>query len=359
MSWTLSRRLLVLGCAGGAEALARHAHGALRTAPPLLRSPLLASARAVALAPAAAQASRWRGGTVGARRASTRASPAGGGPRMLTGAALSAAIIGGLNALGLAVTLANPAAGEKVTDLLGTGAIALGAIAVYLRAPAPLPLRAVLVSGAVVLWGVRLAGFLFYRVLHTGSDSRLSAYFETRASAAAFWATSALWGWLTALPQALLAFSPAAARPLGPFGALAAAVLLGALVAEAVADWQKWAFKQRKRTQDKWCDTGLWARCRHPNYAAELAVWTSVFALAAPGLILTGGTLLVRFGGVCAAALSPLFVSLIILKVSGVPIAEARSDKRFGHLEAYQRYKRETPLLVPRLTGKGPPPGEA
>jgi steroid 5-alpha reductase family enzyme len=268
---------------------------------------------------------------------------------MLAGVALSAGVIGGVNALGFAITLAAPSQAEKITDLFGTGSIAASALVTYAYAPAPPGLRAMLVTAAVVVWGVRLAGFLFYRVLTTKGDTRLSAYFETTKSTAAFWAVSALWGWLMALPQTLLCFSPAAATPLGPIGVAAAALFCAAAGCEAVADWQKLNFKTDPANKGRWCDVGLWKECRHPNYASELTVWASVFVLVARGLVQTDGGLLARYGGVAAAALCPLFVSLIILKVSGVPIAEARGDERYGHLEAYQRYKRETPLLVPRF----------
>lgn len=355
--WVWGRRLVtVLGFTGRAEALG-HVRAGQRAAPvfSIPQGPVFPSVRAVALAPIH---SRWRGGASGLRRASTRA--AGSGTVMLSGAATSAAIIGGLNALGLAVTLAAPSEGEKVTDLLGTGAIALSAIVVHLRSPIPLSLRAALVTTAVVSWGVRLASFLFYRVQKTGSDTRLTQYFATPKSMLSFWATSALWGWLTALPQSLLCFSPAAAAvPLGPVGALAAGVLFTAIVAEAVADWQKWTFKSNPNNKERWCDQGLWALCRHPNYASELTVWSSLYVLALPGLVQPHGSLLARFGGAAAAALGPAFVALIILRVSGVPIAEARSDRKFGHVKAYQEYKRDTPLLIPRLNSKVQPPSDA
>ncbi|KAJ1636239.1 hypothetical protein T492DRAFT_960604 [Pavlovales sp. CCMP2436] len=314
--------------------------------------PLLASP-ARAFAPAPPHIRHFRGGSMlAAAGGALRAAPPlarSAGASMLAGAAISALVIGGFNLLGFAATLVAPAKAEKVTDLLGTGAIAASAIATFALSPFPLSLRKVLVTAAVVSWGVRLAGFLFYRVLRTGGDTRLEQYFETVSSMAAFWGVSALWGWLTALPTTLLCFSPAAARPLGPIAIVAAAVFCSAFAAEAVSDWQKWHWKQDPNHADHWCDVGLWSQCRHPNYASELTIWPSIFLLAAPGLVQVSGSAVARVGGVAAAALCPIFVALVILKVSGVPIAEARNERRFAQRPAYQQYKSSTPLLVPRF----------
>lgn len=85
---------------------------------------------------------------------------------------------------------------------------------------------------------------------------------------------------------------------------------------------------------------GLWSRCQYPNYAGEMLVWSSVFALAAPGL--SGAT-------AALAAVSPIFVSGLLLGVSGVPLAEKQSWARYGKDPAFVAYKERTPLLVPKL----------
>jgi len=269
--------------------------------------------------------------------------------RMLSGLGISAAVVGGFNMLGFAITLVRPELGEKITDLFGTGSIAVSAVATHAASGVGLALRPSLVTAAVVVWGVRLAGFLFYRIINTGSDSRLSAYFETTGSTAAFWTVSALWGWLNLLPQSLLCFAPNAAAPLGAGAAVAAALFLAGFVAESLADLQKLAFKADPASKNQFCNVGLWSQCRYPNYAGELTVWTSIFFLAAPALMgAPGGGLLARYGAVAAGTLSPAFVALIVLGVSGVPLAEARNEERFGGRTDYEAYKRDTPLLVPK-----------
>ncbi|KAG8466160.1 hypothetical protein KFE25_001916 [Diacronema lutheri] len=353
------RRLLTVNALlNSTRACAFGSHARATPFPSTLR-PWLASARigARASAPVHDYVRHLRGGStlgagVGARRASTGAPVPHEGVSMFAGAAISAAVIYGLNGLGCAVSVADPSLGEKVADLLGTGAIALSAIVSNVISPASMNIRVVLATVAVVMWGTRLASFLFVRALNRGGDGRLTGYFTTFPKAFLFWITSATWGWLTALPQTLLCFSTTAAvTPLGPFGAFAAGLVFLGIWTEAVADWQKWQFKSDPANKDKWCDVGLWAKCRHPNYASELVIWTSLFALAAHGLDCVLA--------VAAAAHGPLFVAGLILFGSGVPLAEKIADRRYGHLEAFQVYKRETPLLVPRIFPLSPEPPRA
>jgi steroid 5-alpha reductase family enzyme len=72
--------------------------------------------------------------------------------------------------------------------------------------------------------------------------------------------------------------------------------------------------------------------------AAELTFWWSVFAVSAPAL--TGASTAV-------AALSPLFITFLLFKVSGIPLLEKASDAKYQDNKKYIEYKRNTPLLFP------------
>ena len=80
-------------------------------------------------------------------------------------------------------------------------------------------------------------------------------------------------------------------------------------------------------------------RSRHPNYFGEIVLWFGV-ALVACGNFT--GSLWVTF------FVSPIFVAVLITKVSGIPLLEQRADDRWGLDEDYEAYKRATPVLVPR-----------
>jgi steroid 5-alpha reductase family enzyme len=85
--------------------------------------------------------------------------------------------------------------------------------------------------------------------------------------------------------------------------------------------------------------TGVWAWSRHPNYFGEIVLWTGV-ALVASGNL--AGSRWVTF------VVSPVFVALLLTRVSGIPLLEQRSDERWGLDEDYEAYKKATPVLVPR-----------
>jgi protein-S-isoprenylcysteine O-methyltransferase Ste14 len=107
---------------------------------------------------------------------------------------------------------------------------------------------------------------------------------------------------------------------------------------EIVADRQKRRFKADPANAGKFISSGLWAWSRHPNYFGEILLWLGVAMVAAP--VLSGWQLV--------SLISPVFVVLLLTRVSGIPLLEARSDKRWGSEPEYQSYKLNTPVLIPR-----------
>ncbi|AZS42164.1 hypothetical protein CVS54_03527 [Microbacterium oxydans] len=112
------------------------------------------------------------------------------------------------------------------------------------------------------------------------------------------------------------------------------------MVIEIVADAQKSAFRADPRNRDEFIRTGLWSRSRHPNYFGEIVIWVGVFVTAAPVLV----------GWQWIALLSPLFVILLLTRVSGIPLLEARAEKKWGDQADYVAYREQTPVLIPKLT---------
>ena len=134
--------------------------------------------------------------------------------------------------------------------------------------------RAALIHGAVISWGLRLSSFLFYRVITVGGDNRLEKFFREKGEnffdykrslfplkLASFWAIQAGWGIICMLPVAIISSVPSVA--LGPLSVIAATAAGVGICVEAVADWQKFKYKQHHK--DHWCDQGLWSLARHPN----------------------------------------------------------------------------------------------
>jgi steroid 5-alpha reductase family enzyme len=186
----------------------------------------------------------------------------------------------------------------------------------------------------VGVWAVRLGSFLVRRIARDGKDGRFD---EIKQSAPRFlgaWTLQATWVMLTlaaALGLILGGSEPQLALTDLGFGLWA----LGFGI-EVVADRQKQAF--RARGTGRWIDEGLWSWCQHPNYLGEIVLWTGVFVVAA-GHLRGWGWL---------AAISPLFVTLLLTRVSGIPMLRERGQARWGDDVDYQDYLDRTPTLIPR-----------
>jgi len=187
------------------------------------------------------------------------------------------------------------------------------------------------------MWATRLGTFLFNRVLSSGGDDRFD---EIKPSFLRFlntWTLQGLWVTFT-LAAALAAITTTVRRDLGVFALVGFLVWAFGFTFEVLADAQKNQFRADPANKGKFINTGLWAWSRHPNYFGEITLWIGVALIALP--VLRGWQWL--------TLISPLFVALLITRVSGVPMLEKKADERWGGQEAYEAYKANTPVLIPR-----------
>jgi steroid 5-alpha reductase family enzyme len=225
---------------------------------------------------------------------------------------------------------------EKYYDL--TGSITyLTVTVVALALSGDLDARAVIAGAMVIVWTVRLGTFLFLRINRDGRDGRFDEIKTNPTRFLMAWTIQGLWVLLTA-SAALAIITTTDRRVLGWVAYLGIAVWLGGFAIEAVADRQKSAFKADPANEGRYISTGLWAWSRHPNYFGEITLWTGVAILAVP--ILSGWQWIVL--------ISPVFVTVLLTRVSGIPMLEARADKRWGGQDDYQAYKDSTPVLIPK-----------
>ncbi|KQR48307.1 hypothetical protein ASF87_05190 [Microbacterium sp. Leaf161] len=229
---------------------------------------------------------------------------------------------------------------ERFFDL--TGSLTFLAISVALVLLTPMPdARSWILAAMVILWAVRLGSFLALRVHKAGSDGRFD---EIKGSPVRFlqvWVIQGAWVSITAAAAWIAISTDAAARaPIGWLTVVGIVVWLLGMTIEIVADAQKSAFRADPKNKDEFIRTGLWSRSRHPNYFGEIVIWVGVFLTAAPVLA----------GWQWVAILSPLFVILLLTRVSGIPLLEARAEKKWGDRADYVEYRENTPSLVPRLT---------
>ena len=224
---------------------------------------------------------------------------------------------------------------EKFYDL--TGSITyLAVIVAAVVLSDDLDTRSWVVAAMVAVWTLRLGTFLFRRISRDGGDGRFDAIKTNALRFFMTWTIQALWVLFTAA-AALTIITGTERVSLGWVGYLGIAVWVVGFAIEVVADRQKSTFKADPANKGAFITTGLWSWSRHPNYFGEIVLWLGVAILAVP----------VLEGWRWVALISPVFVYLLITRVSGVPMLEKRGMDRWGDDPAYQAYVERTSELVP------------
>ena len=197
--------------------------------------------------------------------------------------------------------------------------------------------RSILLLVLVVIWAARLGAYLFRRIRKAGKDTRFD---EIKPSFFRFlntWTLQGLWVTLT-LAAALAAITTTMRKDLEVLALVGALVWAAGIAVEAAADIQKSRFRAETRNKGTFIRSGLWSWSRHPNYFGEIVLWIGVAIIAVP----------VLQGWQWVTLISPVFVFLLLTRVSGVPLLEKKADEKWGGQQDYEAYKRRTPVLVPR-----------
>jgi steroid 5-alpha reductase family enzyme len=197
--------------------------------------------------------------------------------------------------------------------------------------------RSQLLALLVAIWAVRLGSFLFLRIRDAGSDRRFDRIKPFFFRFLMTWTLQGLWVLMTAA-AALAAMTSDNAVPLGWPALLGLGIWLIGFSVEVVADRQKRSFRRDPQNAERFISHGLWAWSRHPNYFGEIVLWTGIAVIALPSLQ----------GWQYLTLLSPVFVYLLLTRVSGVPMLDSQARRRWGHEPAYQAYRKVTPVLFPR-----------
>ncbi|OAH49086.1 DUF1295 domain-containing protein [Microbacterium oleivorans] len=226
---------------------------------------------------------------------------------------------------------------ERFFDATGSATFILVTVGVVLLSPSP-DARSLALAAMVIVWAVRLGSFLFIRIHRSGSDDRFDAIKVNPLSFLRVWIMQGLWVSITAA-AAWIAIASGDQRGFDVFAVVGIVVWAVGMLIEVVADAQKTAFKADPANKGRFIRTGLWSRSRHPNYFGEILAWIGVAVVAAP----------VFEGWQWIGLLSPVFVILLLTRVSGVPLLEKKADERWGGDADYEAYKTATPVLVPMI----------
>jgi steroid 5-alpha reductase family enzyme len=197
--------------------------------------------------------------------------------------------------------------------------------------------RALVVAAAVLIWALRLGSFLFRRVRRDGGDGRFDWIKTNFLRFLMTWTLQGLWVLLT-LAAALAVITAEEREDVDVFLVAGMAIWVIGFAIEVTADRQKSAFRADPANDGRFITTGLWAWSRHPNYFGEITLWTGIAITALP--ILSGWRWLML--------VSPVFVVLLLTRISGIPMLERRAEKRWGTDPAFRAYTDSTPALVLR-----------
>ena len=223
-----------------------------------------------------------------------------------------------------------------------------GLIALYgLTLTDEVTLRAGIVTALVTLWSARLGLYLAVRFRgHKGEDARYAKMRANRPGRFWIWslymvfALQAVLMWIISLPLQVVQIVPQP-EELGWVDYAGILIFTAGFWMEATADRQLAAFKKDPANKGKVMDKGLWAWSRHPNYFGEMLVWWGLFVI-----VLGAGPL------VAWTIVSPLLVTFLLLRVSGVPMLEkGLSETKEGYADYIARTSSFIPLPPKKKAG--------
>lgn len=217
---------------------------------------------------------------------------------------------------------------DKLTDI--SYSLTFIAIAVFAFVRSEQSLVDIVLTTMVILWGMRLGGYLFYRIHRIGTDKRFDDIRGSFKSFFLFWLMQGLTCFMVLIPVIMASHTQQKSTDWTFWLGISAA--FGGLLLEAIADAQKFRFKNRY--PERFMNQGLWTHLQHPNYTGELLFWWAIYFACfsfTPWLGLVG----------------PLWISYIILGFSGIPILREKWNKQYGSDPSFRARLEKTWRLIP------------
>ncbi|MDA7707800.1 DUF1295 domain-containing protein [Flavobacteriaceae bacterium] len=221
---------------------------------------------------------------------------------------------------------------EKFYDLAGSSTYIFAVS--YILYDSSQNLTNLILGTAIIIWAVRLGSFLFFRIKKAGEDKRFKEIKQSPTRFFLAWSLQGMWVSVCSL-CALTALSTENGVVLNGYLYLGFGLFLTGFLIEIIADKQKSKFRSNTDNKDKFINTGLWSKSRHPNYLGEIILWLGISIMSISSLS----------GLQYLTLVSPLFTYLLLVYVSGVRILEESGNKKWGHLNSYKEYVKNTPVL--------------
>lgn len=229
---------------------------------------------------------------------------------------------------------------DKLTDITYSLTFALLALYFWYTGAGRNEFYKLALMAMPVIWAVRLGTYLLRRVITKGKDHRFDSFRHNFVRFGRFWLLQGVSTWIVSLPAiiglsaSLEEMEVASNSPLMPIGIGIWAV---GFIIESIADAQKFNFRMNPANEGKFMAEGLFSIVRFPNYTGEMMCWIGVFLAVIP----------VLQGMEWASIISPIWISFLLLFLSGIPFLERSNKKRYGHLPEFQTYKKETNKILP------------
>ena len=223
---------------------------------------------------------------------------------------------------------------EKFFDLTGTISYVLSVLFIFFKSNTveSINLGSLVLSTFIIIWSLRLGIFLFLRIKKAGKDKRFNeikksfSWFFMTFSVSGMWVTICSICALTGIANGII-FSSSTI--------IGTIIFIIGFTIEIIADSQKTKFRANDDNKDKFISSGLWKYSRHPNYLGEIILWLGISLISFSSLE----------GFQYITLVSPIFTYLLLVNVSGINFLEKSGKKKWGHLESYKKYLKETPRL--------------
>ena len=224
---------------------------------------------------------------------------------------------------------------EKFFDLTGTISYISSVLFIFFKSNTveSINLGSLALSTFIIIWSLRLGIFLFLRIKKAGKDRRFNeikksfSWFFMTFSVSGMWVTICSICALTGIANGII-FSITTI--------IGIIIFIIGFTIEIIADSQKTKFRANDDNKDKFITSGLWKYSRHPNYLGEIILWLGISLISFSSLE----------GFQYITLISPIFTYLLLVNVSGINLLEKSGKKKWGHLESYKIYKKNTPRLI-------------
>lgn len=223
---------------------------------------------------------------------------------------------------------------EKFFDLTGTISYVSSVLFIFFKSNTveSINLGSLVLSTFIIIWSLRLGTFLFLRIKKAGKDRRFNeikksfSWFFMTFSVSGMWVTICSICALTGIANGIIFSSTTI---------IGIIIFIIGFTIEIIADSQKTKFRANDDNKDKFISSGLWKYSRHPNYLGEIILWLGISLISFSSLE----------GFQYITLISPIFTYLLLVNVSGINFLEKSGKKKWGHLDSYKKYLKETPRL--------------